>query len=70
MSEPRPAGDHREQAPRPPAAVTVTVTNHAVSAAREGRCECCHTAYSAGAMVVWDSVGLVLAQHRSVSSRR
>src|SRR6478609_1225641 len=40
------------------------------SAAREGRCECCHTAYSAGDLVVWDSVGLVLAQHRSVSGRR
>jgi hypothetical protein len=41
-----------------------------VPATRGGRCECCHTAYSAGALVIWDSVGLVLAQHRSVSSRR
>jgi len=32
-----------------------------VPAAREGRCECCHSAYSAGDLVVWDSVGLVLA---------
>jgi len=33
-------------------------------AAREGRCECCHSAYSAGDLVVWDSVGLVLAQRQ------
>ena len=41
-----------------------------VPAARAGRCECCGTAYPAGTVVVWDSVGLVLDRHRSVSSRR
>jgi len=41
-----------------------------VPAARRGRCECCNTAYPAGALVVWDSVGLVLLTHRSATSRR
>ena len=42
----------------------------AVPATRQGRCECCRTGYPAGSLVVWDSVGLVLEQHRSISSRR
>ncbi len=40
-----------------------------VPAARRGQCECCRTLYAAVTLVVWDSVGLVLAAHRSVSSR-
>ena len=39
-------------------------------ATRPGRCECCRTGYPAGSLVVWDSVGLVLEGHRSVTSRR
>jgi hypothetical protein len=41
----------------------------AVPATRQGRCECCHTSYPAGSLVVWDAVGLVLQGHRSVRSR-
>jgi len=41
-----------------------------VPAAHRGSCECCNTAYPAGALVVWDSVGLVRLTHRSASSRR
>ena len=41
-----------------------------VPATRQGRCECCRTGYPAGSLVVWDSVGLVLEQHRSRSSRQ
>lgn len=41
-----------------------------VPATRGGNCECCRTAYPAGELVVWDAIGLVLVEHRSVSSRR
>lgn len=53
-----------------PSAPAIIHRREGVPAARDGRCECCRTSYAAGALVVWDSVGLVLAAHRSVSTRR
>jgi len=50
--------------------ITVHPARAGVPATRPGRCECCNTAYPAHALVVWDSVGLVLLAHRSASSRR
>lgn len=55
--------------PEPPAPAIIH-RRHGVPAARGGLCECCRATYAAGALVVWDSVGLVLAAHRSVSTRR
>ena len=60
---PREGGSHPLSLPR-------NTKKRSVPATRQGRCECCRTAYPAGAFVVWDSVGLVLEQHRSISSRR
>ncbi len=62
----------RADSPEPE--ITDNDTDHpqrpGVPATRAGRCECCSAPYPAGALVVWDSVGLVLIAHRSASSRR